>query len=292
MPQKIAVAVIHGIGEANPEFKEEDSPKFTSGFAKKLKSEFAEVLDEEVDTVDAKLVIEPIYWAEVVQAIQDELCDRLQIQGKLKKFFKLGEFIFHSLSDSVAYQVTSSPSSSDRHIYDGIHQCFSDTLKKLATSAGAKAPLCIVAHSLGSTIASNYIWDLQNNLAQISIGNTPLEKGETLALFYTFGSQIAFWSLRHKDFGTPIAVPSPKLSQHYPNLKGEWVNFYDEDDLLGYPIQNINEKYKRVVKDKKVNAGGMLQNWNPTSHNEYWKDGQVVKPIAKTLADTWRSLNP
>jgi hypothetical protein len=46
------------------------------------------------------------------------------------------------------------------------------------------------------------------------------------------------------------------------------------------------------VKDKKVNAGGMLQNWNLASHNEYWRDSEVIKPIAKALADTWRSLNP
>jgi len=37
------------------------------------------------------------------------------------------------------------------------------------------------------------------------IGNTPLERGETLTLLYTLGSPIAIWSLRYPDFGVPIA---------------------------------------------------------------------------------------
>jgi hypothetical protein len=266
--QKIAVAVIHGIGKASPEFANKDNPeRFVGGIARKLKSQVAKLLDEDEQETDSKLEIEAIYWADILQEPQDELWRRLEID-KLNNLWGLREFIFHSLADSIGYQITSSrsDSSSRREIYDRVHQVFADTLKKLADKAGDKAPLCIIGHSLGSVIASNYIWDLQNGAMQINFGNTPLEKGETLALYYTLGSQIALWRLRHDDFGTPIAIPSPKLSEHYPNLEGGWINFYDRDDLLGYPIKAINDEYNKVVKaDIEVNAGNIFTNWTPFS---------------------------
>ncbi|XGV98789.1 MAG: hypothetical protein ACAF41_07585 [Leptolyngbya sp. BL-A-14] len=291
MPQKLAVAIIHGIGKANPSFNDKNSPNFTSGMAQRLREQFARLLHKDVRNADSQLEIEAIYWAPILQDLEDELSKRLKVEENLSSFLGLREFIFHSLADSIGYQITSSTPPEDREIYDKVHQCFSETLGKLAQNAGGEAPLCIIAHSLGSTIASNYIWDLQHESARIQIGDTPLEKGETLTLFHTFGSQIPFWALRYADFGTPIEVPSPKLTQHYSGLQGGWTNFYDRDDLLGYPIQKINDKYARAVTDREVNAGNIAKNWNPLSHNEYWADNEVVIPIAQSLANTWKSIN-
>lgn len=104
------------------------------------------------------------------------------------------------------------------------------------------------------------------------MGNTPLERGETLTLFYTLGSPIAIWSLRYRDFGVPIRVPSPGLARLHRGLNGA---------------------YRRAVKaDRGVNAGGLLSAWNPASHLGYWTDNDVTKPIAGALARTWRTVNP
>lgn len=295
MSQKIAVAVIHGIGKASPEFKDKNNPeKFAGGIARKLKSQVAQLLGEDEQQADSKLEFEAIYWAPILQEPEDELWKRLELH-KLSNPFGLREFIFHSLADSIGYQITASrskPSDVRSEIYDEVHQEFANTLKELASNAGPEAPLCIIGHSLGSVIASNYIWDLENERMQITVGDTPLEKGETLALYYSLGSQITLWRLRYNDFGTPINIPSPKLSSHYPNLEGEWINFYDKDDLLGYPIKAINDKYRSAVKeDIEVNAGNLLTNWTPLSHNEYWTDDEVTKPIAKALARVWTSIN-
>ena len=69
MSQKIAIAAIHGIGLANPEWKDETSPKFVSGMSKPLISEFARLRRETFDEAKSKLVIKPIYWADVVQQL-------------------------------------------------------------------------------------------------------------------------------------------------------------------------------------------------------------------------------
>ncbi|MBW4617642.1 MAG: hypothetical protein KME21_31450 [Desmonostoc vinosum HA7617-LM4] len=289
MSNKIAVAVIHGIGKASPEFKNKDNPeKFAGGIARKLKSQVSELLGEDEQQIDSKLEIEAIYWAPILQDLEDELSRRLELK-KLSNPWGLRDFIIHSLADSIGYQITPK----HREIYDQVHEVIAETLKELAQKAGRKAPLCIIGHSLGSVITSNYIWDLQNEVMQIQVGNTPLEQGETLALYYTLGSQIALWRLRYTDFGTPITIPSPKLSNHYPNLEGEWVNFYDRDDVLGFPVKAINDKYKAAVKeDVEVNSGNILTNWTPFSHNGYWTDDEVTKPIAMALASMWKSINP
>ncbi len=291
MTQKIAIAVIHGIGQADADFADPRSPRFVSGLARKLRPQFARLIQGQVARPELELEIEPVYWAPIVQDLQDELWERLQIKQNHSSFFGLRGFIFHSLADSVAYQTTSSTSSQDRYIYDAIHHRFAETLGTLAERAGDRAPLCIIAHSLGSAIASNYVWDLQSRRAPVNARNNPLEQGETLSLFYTFGSQIAFWSLRHKNFGTPIQVPSPDLMVHYPHLGGEWLNFFSRNDVLGYPLNRINAQYQQVVQDREVRVGNLLTFWNPLSHNAYWRGDRVISPIAQSLATIWRQAN-
>ncbi len=288
MPQPIAVAIIHGVGKQDPHFAD--------GMAQELRDRFARRVGKKVEDPASAVVIRPVYWAPVLQNVEGILWKRMKQGGELD-FTTLRRFLVDFAADAIAYQ----PTPSDRKIYDGIHQVVARTLGELAAEAGEKAPLCVIAHSLGSVIASNYLYDLEVEptrkiiLAGVRrvMGNTPLERGETLTLFYTLGSPIAIWSLRYRDFGVPIRVPSPALAEHHPGLKGEWVNYYDEDDVIGYPLKTLNAAYRRVVKaDRGVNAGGLLSSWNPASHLGYWTDNDVTGPIAGALARTWRAVNP
>lgn len=86
-------------------------------------------------------------------------------------------------------------------------------------------------------------------------------------------------------------MPSPKLSNHYSGLQGEWINFYNGNDVLGFPVQNINYAYSKVVVDREVNVGNIFTWWNPFSHNYYWQDNKVIQPIAKALVKTWEAVN-
>jgi hypothetical protein len=125
-----------------------------------------------------------------------------------------------------------------------------------------------------------------------SMGDTPLERGETLTLLYTLGSPIALWSLRYRDFGKPIQIPSPLLHTHYPQLQGEWVNFYDADDVVGFPLKELNDDYGLVVSaDREINVGNIFGSWNPLSHLAYWTDHDVLDPIAKKLVEVWKTVN-
>ncbi len=299
-PGKIAVAVIHGIGNT--------PPTFADGMKEKLTQRFVAHGGRAED-----LVVEPVYWSPVVEGREEELLRRVEAGGTLR-YEGLRQFMVEFAADAIAYQ----PTPNDRHVYDGIHAEVARTLRTLAQKAGPKAPLCIVAHSLGTVVASNYVYDAQTEHGHVKharkhpetpllsgpvraqMGDSPLERLETLSHLVTLGSPIALWSLRYpnadprKDYGVPITVPSPLLDVHHPGLSAAgagWTNVYDADDVIGYPLKGLNEAYARAVKeDLQMNVGNALTSWNPLSHQYYWTDGGVNDAIARRLAEAHRAM--
>ncbi|HMP81416.1 MAG TPA: hypothetical protein PKA41_01765 [Verrucomicrobiota bacterium] len=289
MTRKIAVAIIHGVGTQKPDFAEPITAELTKRFSALIKGHAANPQSE--------LVIEPVHWAPVLQRDEDELWNRLLKGGELD-FIGLRKFMVSFAADAIAYQ----PAPKERDAYENIHVEVARALRRLAGRDCADAPLVVIAHSLGTVIASNYFYDLEKDarkkfipaVIRREIGKTPLERGETFTSLYTFGSPIALWSLRYTDFGKPITVPSPLLTNHHPGLEAasEWINFYDKDDIIGYPLRRLNDAYRKAVKeDRQVNAGGLFSSWNPLSHNGYWTDNDVTKPIAEGLARVWKRAN-
>ena len=291
MTTKIAVVVVHGIGNQTEDYYYDIRDNIKRHFAKAIGNAANKPADE--------VVLESAWWAPVLSDQDAEFHKRIS-KGGPTGFPNLRSFILHTAADAVAYQ----PISTNRVLYDDIHDVLARALNKLSEKAGDNAPLCIIAHSLGTIVVSNYIWDLQFHDPTIKplispqvvgiMGDTPLEKGETLAHLYTLGSPIALWSLRWRmfDYGKPIAFPSPYLSKHYPGLKGEWINFYDKDDVIGYPMKGLNKDYfERVAEDREVNVGNWSEFWNPLSHNGYWNSPLVYEPIAEALAKTWKQIN-
>ncbi|WP_449355436.1 chemotaxis protein [Virgibacillus natechei] len=283
MTQKIAVAVIHGAGTPDEDFADEIITRVTRKFAKKLS----------IKNAEQELVFEPVYWSSVFEAEQAELWNRLQDSADLN-YNRLRRFVIEFLADAVAYQ----PTALGNQNYDKVHSLVAASIQKLRDKAGSHAPLCVISHSLGSIVASNYFYDLQfarENMGMETrkcINNSPIEQCETLSLFYTMGNPMALWSLRYIDFGSPITVPSQAIQELYPLLQGEWINFYDKDDVLAFPLKGVNEAYKTAVtRDLQVNVGGLFTSWNPLSHTHYDTDDAVINPIVDGLVRTWRSIN-
>jgi hypothetical protein len=284
MAHKIAVAFIHGIGRTAPGYSAAMQRALTRGFAHKI--------GRTVPDPEAELIFEEVDWSVALQSDEDRLWRRLH-SAALMRFNRLRQFMVNFAADAIAYQ----PVPSDRSAYDAIHAQVATTLARLAERAGPRAPLCLVTHSLGTVIASNYIYDLtkpRNSFlspkVRERINGTPLERGETFALFYTMGSPIALWSLRYTGFGEPIRFPSRKLAVHHPDLESRWLNFYDPDDVIGYALKPLNPRYAAVVtEDRPVNVGSWFTKWNPLSHKGYWNDAKVADAISDGLAEVWRS---
>ncbi|RLL46754.1 chemotaxis protein [Oceanobacillus piezotolerans] len=282
MSKKIAVAIFHGAGTPKKDFATEMIEQVSKALQKKLK----------VKDVEGIFSFEPVFWSSIFEKEQAKLWNRLQQSADLD-FPRMRRFVIEFLADAVAYQ----PTPDNHQSYDRVNAYVAKAMNRLREKAGADAPLCVISYSLGTIVASNYFYDLQfrrhkRGLETIQYtGDSPIEKCETLTLFYTTGSPMALWSLRYIDFGAPITVPSPKIKHLYPNIKGEWINFYDKDDVLAFPLKGINEAYSlAVTKDVEINTGGFVSSWNPLSHFHYDRNEKIIETIAKGLAETWRSL--
>ncbi|WP_163103197.1 chemotaxis protein [Peribacillus alkalitolerans] len=282
MEKKIAVAIVHGMGNQTEEFAKDG--------IKLIKREFDRKLEGIIANPSSYLIIQPIFWAEIFAEKEEQLFRKLHSNNNLN-FHNLRKFVIHYLGDAVAYQ----PVETDQHNYGRVHKKIADGLQSLSMKAGEHAPLCVISHSLGSVVASNYFYDLQYKGqvgGSLSRDHSPIELGKTLTLFYTLGTTLPLWSLRYHNFDRPIDIPSQNLSEYYPGLNGEWINFFDKDDILGYPLREVDKNYKNAVnKDIEVNVGGILTNWNPLAHSAYLTDEKVIETIVKGLVRTWRQIN-
>lgn len=280
MTQKLAVIVIHGLGKQHEDF--------ASAFIKDLHKTFFRISGEK--NPEARMVIKPVWWASVFAEREEELKQKLVGAPYNLRYTELREFMIHYLADAVAYQ----PLESGDQNYEAVHRTISKQLNRLSTEAGADAPLCVISHSLGSVIASNFFYDLQYARRKPEIVNpdSALERGDTLSLFYSCGSTLPLWSLRYATFDKPIQVPSKDFSAKYPDIPGEWINFYDKDDVLGYPLKSVHPEYdKAVSEDRDVNVGTLIDSWNPLCHNGYLTSSKVITPIAEGLHNLWQQVN-
>ena len=271
MPYKLGALVLHGMGSQRADFADPMIDK----------------LSERISSLGAdpgEVRWKPVHWAPILQSKEDQLWDNLSTGNRLD-YAWLRRFVVSNFGDAVAYlnRVPSQP----QDMYSRIHTEVHDQVVALRSELGnADKPLIVIAHSLGSIIMSNYIWDEQRNQG---FGGTAFEKMETLAGFFTFGSTIAVVSLAYDPIESivfpPAALPDP------PRSVARWDNFFDRDDVLGYPLKSLSSSYGASVSaDREINAGGLLFSWNPFSHTRYWTDKDFVRPVAQSIADLLQVL--
>jgi hypothetical protein len=303
----VAVLFIHGVEIRDPDY---------AGTAmRRLKAEIVKAAG--VDAA-ARVHIERAYWIPVVADGEDRLAERalskrfpawarllsslvhlvdvgstvamapLALTGLARRLPGLGGAnwptlrwaMTYFLGDVIAYQ--DGPGSPP---YEGIHAEVNAALARLAAVA-PDAPLCVISHSLGTVIASDHFYDLQKRSRTGGVAAaTPLERGETLTLFYTLGSPIALWMIRYPAFDEPIALPARTSSD--PVLMGaaQWINFHDPDDIVAYPLRGLSDAYAEAVdEDRVVSVGPVLLSATPISHVYYWNEKSILRPIAARIA--------
>lgn len=265
METKLVVAIIHGMGDIHPDFADQ----FILKVCDKLTS----------DVAPEAIKFVPIHWGYITQPRQDQFYRKATEVADLD-YKPVRKFILTALGDAAAYQ--KKPSQADS-TYQQIHAVIKS---KLDIDVPENTPLIVVAHSLGCHIISNYLWDKQQ---QPDPNATAFQNGDTLAGMFTLGCNMPLFSFAENE-PQPIAFPGttlpPALLQH-----ARWFNYFDKDDVLGYPIKVINEAYDKVVyQDIEVNIGGLLRGWNPFSHDVYWSDNDIINPVAKYISKTLQIL--
>jgi hypothetical protein len=176
-----------------------------------------------------------------------------------------------------------------------VHARIRERLAALRAALGdVDAPLVVVAHSLGSVIASDYAWDAQHPETGRARGANPFERMETLAGLVTFGSTLPLFTLALPRV-VAIAPPraSPGLTEAVRRV-ARWDNYYDPDDVLGWPLKTIapggplapgEHAYADAVDaDHPIEVGGPLTGWSPLAHTAYWSDRDFLDPVAARIA--------
>lgn len=273
MPPKLAVVIIHGIGSQDPDFTSAD----------KLKKKVSRKL-EKAGKDAADVVWQKVYWADILEDRQLDYITKARQQSDID-LYKLRKFVVTAFGDAVAYRyIKDAPHTTYYKIHAQIrialHELYHDLL------ARTSVPLIFMAHSLGGHIMSNYIWDIQNpkpdNPVLNDINNlSSFEKFQTLTGVITFGCNIPLFIFANSKV-QPIRFPPESLSDDL-KPKARWMNFYDPDDILGYPLRPI-EAYAEIIKEedeKAINSGGWASNWNPMSHGGYWTDNDFAKAVAE-----------
>jgi hypothetical protein len=146
-------------------------------------------------------------------------------------------------------------------------------------AGSADKPIVILAHSLGSVIMSNYMWDEQTGKG---IGTTPVEQCHTAVAFITYGSNNPLF-LPPRDEIKCIRFPFDELPSKYRN-EAKWINVFDPDDILGYPLHTIwTDTNGTVIHDTKINAGIWPISATPFSHSSYDNDGDFIDIVVSKL---------
>ena len=280
---KHAIVLIHGISDGKPT---DDFDKFWAGVSDAYFKRTKTKLDSKYEPI-------PIKWDVATNTGEKNIfemsfsptkpTDDDLVRGNLLETTK-------SLLDTRAWRYFSTYLAGDviAYIDESDNQIRSTTwseLKKgLTNPDGTIKQFSVVGHSLGSVIAYDFVYSMIQNSKLFSFTDSDKETFDagkwqsSFADLYTMGSPIGLFLMRKKQFWenkfSGLKNPMTKV----PSKTRQWINIWDKDDLIAYPLQNIFSNVPNLV-DVEVDAG-MLMPW---AHTQYWSDRRTAEVVAKSL---------
>ena len=270
MVKKVGLITLHGMGETEENYADD----LLEGVQERLGEEaWSEVSFQSV--YYQKILQDPQY--ELYEAVKGKVDSKAMRRFWLYKFSDPAALEYSRNIPDAAYEL------SQRKIFEAL-STIQDELED------PQAPVIVAAHSLGGQVISNYIWDANRHLwddeqnekpgyglwRHYDLDEHPFQRLQTMRLLFTTGCNIPiFVGGLPRNQRQPIGRPHPEM---------KWENYYDEDDALGWPLQDLNNAYDDLVTDYSVNVGGLLSSWNQLAHTKYWSDKDIQQPVADHLA--------
>lgn len=281
MTKKVALITFHGMGKTAPDYNQ--------GVVKELNNRLGPLAE--------KIHFGKVYYQGILQPNEDRVWESVSPRVN---WDELRKFLLFGFADAAGLE---SNKEDTKSVYWLAQLAIAKELFAAMNAVGKDGPVIFLAHSLGCQVASCYLWDanLKNlygrdpsagiwkNLHEacdaiagpekLSSEEIDFLQGKTLEIFITTGCNIPIFVAAHaKEEIIPIQ----------PNNHFKWVNYYDKDDVLGWPLSDLSEQYKKTVVDKQVNASGgvlgwLLKSWNPLSHLQYWEDKDILDPLEKSI---------
>jgi hypothetical protein len=281
MPQ-VALITVHGMGETPRDY--------AAGVFGQMRSRLGPLLRE-------RAAFYSVYYQHILQQNEQTVWDRVDAGSKVH-YDGLRKFMLFGFADAAGLENRKEDPGS---VYEMAQSEIARALLA-AYAANPSMPVVFLAHSLGCQVLSSYIYDGQKALgggrveagiwrdidgwSRPALGRLLGEReklflaGGSCTALVTTGCNIPIFVAAHKEMHIkPIAPPTALF---------HWLNLYDPDDVLGWPLQPLSAGYRRLVEDRAINAGQgavgwMLKSWNPLSHNAYWQDNEVLEPLAGML---------
>lgn len=252
---KIGVIYIHGVHG------------YIRGYADMLHESAVDTADLELrGREDLEVVSRTVYWADIFEAQRQSLVRSARHLG----WRKLREFVASSIAHAVGYE-----DAPGYGAYEAVHARIDSALASLAEEIGPDSPVIMVSHSLGTVIASNFIWDHQHDTTPRA---TPMEALKTLKGLITMGCPLALYSSRWPNGGEAIQATSAGV---------RWWNLIAKNDVLAWPLTCINASYSREVEqDLPVSVQGILR-WTPAAHGSYWDSTDVADKLGEMIAQVY-----
>ncbi|OWJ97494.1 hypothetical protein B6S59_04215 [Pseudomonas sp. A46] len=271
---KLAVAIIHGIGNQQDAQDSEGQHRFAqhliSGLRRRLGPEASQI------------AFQSLYWASVLDRRELAYLEDLEREPVRWRWARRLVTLF--LGDASGYRKVSQAYDTT---YEQVHQCVRNGLNALRAQVGPDTPLVVLAHSLGGHIISNYIWDQQKLNLTPSCPKDPFLAMETLAGLVTFGCNIPLFTFAY-DPVQPIRFPGHCLEESLV-AAARWLNVYAPADLLGYPLRPVQGYDAVIQEDRPMAVGPWYKRHTPLSHLEYWEDRRFQDYIAHHLRELLRA---
>lgn len=280
MPKKAAFITVHGMGRTELMYNQA----------------IVQELQGRLGSLSNDLHFGKVYYQDILQSNEDRVWNSMV---RRVKWDDLREFLLFGFVDAAGLESNKDGNGSN---YWKAQIIIAKELLTAREAMGGDGPVVFLAQSLGGQVTSCYFWDAnQNNhgklpksgiwhsisdAANAITGERDLSEEEIASLrgshfrvFMTTGCNIPIFVAAHaNDDIIPI----------HPNDAFEWHNFYDKDDVLGWPLAVLSDQYGKVVVDHPINAGGsmmgwLLKSWNPMSHTQYWADDEVLDPLEQKI---------
>jgi hypothetical protein len=275
--EKVALLTIHGMGEQPHDYADE----------------MKRALQHRMGATYVNVDVHSVYYQHLLKPNEQDVWRRVHERAKVR-YDQLRKFILFGFADAAGLE---NRKEFDDSVYEQAQVEIARALLAILASRGPQAPIVLLAHSLGCQVMSSFIYDAQKRAGggavtagiwkpgRMGDSLTPAQRKflqcGTVRAFVTTGCNIPVFVAAHQRMHVkPITKPNPGFS---------WLNLYDPDDALGWPLQPLEGGYETLVEDRAINAGQgfidfMTKSWNPLSHAAYWTDDDVIKPLAALLA--------
>jgi hypothetical protein len=276
----------------------ETSETYYQGLMKALK--------DAMDEFDGTVATAHVYYQKILQDNENTVWERMKGEGLNYK--DLRKFLLYGFADAAGLETRKEDPESP---YALAQVEVARQLLLLYSKLSANGPVVVIAQSLGGQVFSSYLYDAQKANAGVipSAGiwknihrysslikddgkdfteaEIAFLNGRNVVGLLTTGCNIPIFVAAHKEMHIiPIEKPSAQF---------DWINLYDQDDVLGWPLGPLNDRYQALVVDKKINANGRgpieyILGATPQSHTLYWDDKDVIHALRDMLREGARKV--